>query len=438
MAKKPKDITVDPSTLDRLSRAVVLPDQRVPTPSRSVFDDLGGDLLRDWQSTLIREKGSATPENTIILDFFSDVALQNAAADEGLAERFPMPDGYEVSDDDVSYVLSALAIYEHVMVARDVAWRKSTPPALAKSGAVEIIDQVQVWRQPSVLPQLVVEFDWLRLALSAWTSSGRDRYSLLTRLGSASYAPTLSASGWIAYWLILEMLKTGSEEQLGRVINMLSSTLELEDRVALGHAFQARKHFGGDDRRSMVKSVESHYFDQNLLLLVTNFATAIAAAGKLGWVVLSGVRPTIDQANVTAVRRGREGGDLLRAYKISMDLTYYVPKPRNVREACEFRGSKSIASFRAVLNEWTLELKKGEGKAIERMKRDIELASRDLRSLGGYRQVSRLITYVSLLVSVAGALVGLPLGLLVAPFGIALRVKQDSLERATRWTMLGR
>lgn len=437
MARKTNDPTVDPSILDKMAKAVVRPRPAVPTPSRSFFDELElslKDHLMPWQTTLAREKRDALPENTIVLDFLSDIALNESAANEGLADRLPLPDGHKVGEPDLRRVLAALAIYERVLVARDVAWRNDALPGLAKVGAVEIIDQLEVWRRPYILPQMAVQFDWLRHAVSTWTSSGRNRYGLLGQLRPIKHPP-MSGSGWTAYWLILETLKTGSRDQLEDAISTLASVLDLEERVALAQAFQARKYYGVDELGGMIKTVEGHFFGQHLLLLAINFATAIAAAAYFGWPVLCGVDSGMAQTERDNEKPASE--EMLRAYRISAELTHYVPEPRTVHEACEFRSNKNIKAFRTVLSQWAVELKKGEAPAIERMKRDIELVSRDLRRLGRYRQLSRLVAYASLPLSLAGALMALPLGLIVTPFGIAIRLRQDSLERATRWTMLG-
>lgn len=393
----------------------------------SVETTLPDELVR-WRSRLSKElMGRKRQDGIATFDFYHDIALDQQAYKEGLVSQPPPLDYFEVPQHDIQEALAGLVLYPRILVPRTDSWRSDSPNPLVKAGVIQFFDQMPLWKHIPTIPQLAASFAWLRHAVSLYLASFRASWEQMGLIW-------LDADTWIAYQLILEASRTGQESTIDEVIDSVVPRLSMAGQFALAQTLTYRRSPHREIEELVAKAQDAR-FSQALMLLSLHFGSVIMASAYFNMPVISNVGASFAKSHQPeVVGTGYE----VQAYLIATELTYYVPSPRTIDEACNWRSHRSVTAFRDTVREWADSLAQGRQATIERIKRDVALASRDFRALRRYRRASRILTYLGLPVGVAGALMGLPIGLVVAPFGLALRLKQDALERATAWTMLGR
>ena len=104
----------------------------------------------------------------------------------------------------------------------------------------------------------------------------------------------------------------------------------------------------------------------------------------------------------------------------------------------ELRENKRIRNFRETLHFWANEMKKSDPSYEKKIRRDIRKANKELKRIGSYRKIGRWVTYLSLPVTVASLLSGIPAGLILTPIGFSTYIASDLLERKYKWMLMGR
>jgi hypothetical protein len=125
-------------------------------------------------------------------------------------------------------------------------------------------------------------------------------------------------------------------------------------------------------------------------------------------------------------------------YMIYLDEISLVPKVRTIDDVIRLRDHKRIVDFREALNNWSLEIIKGDVKAEERMRNEIRKGNEELKKIGEYQKIGKWATYISLPLSVAGAYFGTNLGVTLIPISLGVRIYSDWQERNYKWLLFGR
>lgn len=127
-----------------------------------------------------------------------------------------------------------------------------------------------------------------------------------------------------------------------------------------------------------------------------------------------------------------------QAFQIFMDEVSVVPNIDSLDNVLRLRDDKRIRNFREVLQVWAAELKTGQVSAEQKIRREIQKANQELKRLKNWREIGGWITYLSLPISVASLLSGIPAGLGLTPLGLATRIGADLLEKKYKWMLVGR
>lgn len=113
-----------------------------------------------------------------------------------------------------------------------------------------------------------------------------------------------------------------------------------------------------------------------------------------------------------------------------------LPVVSSIKDVLRLREDRRIKNYRDKIFEWASALKEGETNLSD-MKKEIMDANKAVRTIGTCEKVGTWITLVSLPISVALTLTGLPMGIVtsVASFGLACTSKL--LKRNYNWYLFG-
>ncbi len=123
-------------------------------------------------------------------------------------------------------------------------------------------------------------------------------------------------------------------------------------------------------------------------------------------------------------------------YEIILDEVITFPRPRTIKSAIKLLNDPNVIAFREVLNQWTQALME-DPKNSEKLRLEIRKAKKSLERLKTYKKAGRIMTFVSSSVGIAGAFVGLPLGLAITPVGLAMTADSIRRERQHKWMFFG-
>jgi len=127
----------------------------------------------------------------------------------------------------------------------------------------------------------------------------------------------------------------------------------------------------------------------------------------------------------------------LQLYRLYVTEVNAVPRIETFHDLFRLHNHKYVKRFRRKLDEWSNAVQHGEVKALKRMRRDFELATRDLATAAKMQKVANVLTVVALPVAVGGMLTGLPIDFAFTAVGPALLAYSAMKERGASWIKFG-
>lgn len=113
--------------------------------------------------------------------------------------------------------------------------------------------------------------------------------------------------------------------------------------------------------------------------------------------------------------RGNAHKEEMMIFKIFLSERLTIPRLDSIDDVLRLREDRRILPLKNVLNEWNSEYHAHNGdmtRTINRIKKDISLAEKDIKRLEMRKKVASIITYISLPVGVAELFTGTPISLI--------------------------
>jgi hypothetical protein len=129
--------------------------------------------------------------------------------------------------------------------------------------------------------------------------------------------------------------------------------------------------------------------------------------------------------------------DRLQLFRIYLRDVCPIPRVDSLSDLVRLHNHKYLKRFRQQLEEWRWSLLGGDARAVVRMKRDFELAGRDLRRVATLEKVGGIFTIIALPVAIAGLLCGIPLDFGFTALGPGLVAYSKALEEKASWIRFG-
>jgi hypothetical protein len=129
--------------------------------------------------------------------------------------------------------------------------------------------------------------------------------------------------------------------------------------------------------------------------------------------------------------------DRLQLFSIYVRQVCPVPRVETISDLLRLHGHRYVQNFKTQLEEWRWALLRGDGNAVIRMRRDFELATRDLKRVATLEKIGGLMTIVALPVAIGGLLTGLPLDFGFTAIGPGLLAYSKHLEQNACWVKFG-
>ena len=129
--------------------------------------------------------------------------------------------------------------------------------------------------------------------------------------------------------------------------------------------------------------------------------------------------------------------DLRRIYKIYLSERGFTPKLDCIQDLLRLREDKRLDPLREVLGIWQSELSKEDVDGMNFVKVEIERARIEIQRLERYSRYGRYIGYASLPMGFVDLAVGTPIGLALAPLGVALNVYFKKKLEKFNWLNFG-
>lgn len=131
--------------------------------------------------------------------------------------------------------------------------------------------------------------------------------------------------------------------------------------------------------------------------------------------------------------------DETQLLRITCEQLQRLPVPSTLAATLDVAGSSEAAALRSQLAHWATELRNGNIDATTTVADDVAYARSQLNTARSMSHVGVLMTYVSVPLAVASALVAspvlVPAGIVVATVGSVAVTSQKVLERLNRWAM---
>ena len=133
-------------------------------------------------------------------------------------------------------------------------------------------------------------------------------------------------------------------------------------------------------------------------------------------------------------RHGPLHEHIYQLIKIQLEGSLNLPEPQSISHALELRNNPAVANLRDGLHRWTESLLTGSPDREFRARQELIAISRSLRSLKDCGKGGRLLTYVSIPVTVADIFLsgGAASGLIATAAGVAVQVVADLKQRKIR------
>lgn len=132
------------------------------------------------------------------------------------------------------------------------------------------------------------------------------------------------------------------------------------------------------------------------------------------------------------------GESVVQAYRIVLEEVDVFPMIRGASDVLRLRQDRRLQAFRKELLKWSETLHDGSANTEYRLRNQVREANMELRGLGKWRRFGAWVAYASLPVGAASALSGVPMGLVLTPVGLGIRIYVAATERRHRWLLLGR
>ncbi len=129
-----------------------------------------------------------------------------------------------------------------------------------------------------------------------------------------------------------------------------------------------------------------------------------------------------------------DGTQLFRVYVEEVNA---VPKVDTFGDLIRLYHDPNVERFREQLSIWRTAVSQGEVAIVKRMRRDFELAMKDLSRATTLRRVGGLVSVVALPVAVGGLLTGLPLDFAFTAVGPAISARASGLAERAQWVHFG-
>lgn len=129
--------------------------------------------------------------------------------------------------------------------------------------------------------------------------------------------------------------------------------------------------------------------------------------------------------------------DRLQLFSLYVRDVCPVPQIENIADLLRLHEHKFLRNFKAQLEQWRWALLKGDAHAVIRMKKDFELAKRDLQRIAKIANIGSLMTIIALPVAIGGLLSGLPLDFGFTVLGPGLVAYSKRLEQSACWVKFG-
>ncbi len=133
-----------------------------------------------------------------------------------------------------------------------------------------------------------------------------------------------------------------------------------------------------------------------------------------------------------------QSDDYIQAYKVILEEDITFPFPKTLKDAINLSKDKRVKEFRNVLKYWVDALNNSNLEDLSSFRREINKAKVDLKKIKQMKKIGRIVSFISLPVSVASILLQLPLGIILAPIGPAINIKSYFTEQKYKWLMFGK
>lgn len=127
-----------------------------------------------------------------------------------------------------------------------------------------------------------------------------------------------------------------------------------------------------------------------------------------------------------------------QAFGVYLEEVAFLPRLTTIQDAIRLRSDKRIKAFRETLNAWSSVLRDGDINAEKRLRKEIQKANRSIERMTQAQHVGKWITYLSIPVTVASLVSGVPFGITLFPLGVAIRLCSDVSLAKNGWMMVGR
>ena len=119
-------------------------------------------------------------------------------------------------------------------------------------------------------------------------------------------------------------------------------------------------------------------------------------------------------------------------------LPLSIPRVQTIDDVLRLRGDSRIRHFRSKIFEWSERLRTGELSSEEAIRSEIKEANAAIEDIGKYRKIGMWLTFLSVPLTVAEMLIGLPVSAIIAtPIGIAAEVASLAKEKQYSWLLFG-
>ena len=148
--------------------------------------------------------------------------------------------------------------------------------------------------------------------------------------------------------------------------------------------------------------------------------------------------PMINENDISYKLNSKLSDSLYRTYEIILEEECTFPFPRTLSAALKIRNDKRVLEFRQILMQWATALLDGDVGTESLLRKEIAKANREIKKISTYRKIGKIITFATIPVALASAILGAPVGIFLLPIGPAIHLKSAAIEKKNRWLLLGK
>lgn len=165
-----------------------------------------------------------------------------------------------------------------------------------------------------------------------------------------------------------------------------------------------------------------------------NIASTIKSSNSLGIFSKTSI-PNLDAQNLFNINNSDE---YIQVYKVILEEDVTFPFPQTLKEAISLSKDKNVTHFRNTLQFWVDALKENKLNDLALLRKEIKKAKVDLTKISQLKKIGRIVSYISLPISIASLLLHMPIGILLSPIGPAINLKSFIKEKKYRWLLFGK